>query len=105
MIAMGAGEHVIILSGYGPLISDDHLSQNGFTQTLDHWTNFSRSIEFPYCSYSAFGIAYFTAVGDDQSMYSRGGTSHERFVIVFRFWRERAEAIGIGEHGKSYLEQ
>jgi hypothetical protein len=29
MIAMGAGEHVIILSGYGPLISDDHLRQSG----------------------------------------------------------------------------
>ena len=37
MIAMGAGEHVIILSGYGPLISDDHLSQNGLIQNGYGW--------------------------------------------------------------------
>jgi hypothetical protein len=29
MIAMDAGEHVIVLSGYGPLISVDRLSQSG----------------------------------------------------------------------------
>ena len=29
MLAMDAGEHVIVLSGYGPLISVDRLSQSG----------------------------------------------------------------------------